>query len=547
MGNKDWLTQKVDDDLKKDEKRRKAMDPEFNLITNWSKFENLALVSAVGAEKEVPQCFETCEWMKDRNFEQPHVLLREHLKLEFNLRILHVRRALRNFFSNIDPTANPIEKLVDSATLSRILYVCMSVEPLPEATRDPAKAVQTVLKTNGHTDFTPGLVKLLGGSGTICRATMMEKALTLLKDTFLKPDEEEVDTTEKKSIVAPVTSYYYNNRRRRHHAGRRTDRPIQILEVPGAARFRVSVTAAQSLGNLCSTAYVTLFRDALGENTITTFTVSAYGGENSTMVEGERCYYCVESTSYYQGCVTAEVQMNVTPITAMKEMILQFTEEQIEKGTPRFALFFLSALFRAQAEGVCDVDDFAQLLIRLLESLEFCQDSDTAQEACRVASRIFNQLPDLKLDMTSPVIGKIKLMINQLETAHEDLRCHGLRDWGSTKLPGAHLQTLLEMLLAAKTALKAPATKKHRTAIYDKNVRDFWNSLDLDAEQILPINVLAEALKAVRLPALEEAEKKKGTDESKEADIVIGALGGDDKQADIVIGPIGGDDKKKPT
>ena len=49
--------------------------------------------------------------------------------------------------------------------------------------------------------------------------------------------------------------------------------------------------------------------------------------------------------------------------------------------------------------------------------------------------------------------NKITKAILQLEKAHESLRTHTLTQWSEGSLPGPHLQTLLEMLLAARRVL----------------------------------------------------------------------------------------------
>src|SRR5690606_383777 len=93
-----------------------------------------------------------------------------------------------------------------------------------------------------------------------------------------------------------------------------------------------------------------------------------------------------------------------------------------------------------------------------LRSLEFAPDRQTAQSIARIATSIFNNWNILPRESENEDINN-KLTTNlsnstaELEIAHEGLRTSTLTQWATGSLPGPHIQTLLELLLAARSVL----------------------------------------------------------------------------------------------
>ena len=113
-----------------------------------------------------------------------------------------------------------------------------------------------------------------------------------------------------------------------------------------------------------------------------------------------------------------------------------------------------------------------RLLLGLLRALPFVQDKARAQQCCRTAAQLFSRWKDIREKLTRADIDDMVQRVAMLERAvsasccwlvahaavvlviqHNKLRRATIINWNQGSVPGPHLQTLLELVLAARRAV----------------------------------------------------------------------------------------------
>jgi hypothetical protein len=144
-----------------------------------------------------------------------------------------------------------------------------------------------------------------------------------------------------------------------------------------------------------------------------------------------------------------------------------------------------------------------RLLLLLLRSLARSTDSNIAQASCRTAIRLFNNWSLLVPSKDSKDGGKSELQaiqnyVTSLETSHAALRTSIMVSWNQGAVPGPHLQTMLELVLAGTRAMaeQSPQTGPAVTASKDVPAYqlEYYNKFRDGRTTISWINCLARKL-----------------------------------------------------
>ena len=71
-------------------------------------------------------------------------------------------------------------------------------------------------------------------------------------------------------------------------------------------------------------------------------------------------------------------------------------------------------------------------------------------QCCRTAARVFSHWQEVGSSDTASVTTDLRQLVGLLQEAHTELRNGALLNWAAPSVPGPHLQTLLELVLAAR-------------------------------------------------------------------------------------------------
>ena len=153
--------------------------------------------------------------------------------------------------------------------------------------------------------------------------------------------------------------------------------------------------------------------------------------------------------------------MQLTPVKRSLQGLLLF-------GNLYSSLYLLDVLNESWSpRSPCGLDAASlhrttMLLLRVLPSVT---DKTTAQLCCSMAAQLFALWKRHRAALGLPQWREIMDEISQLERSYSVLRAQGLAERWNAAVPSLHLQILLELVLAARTAISAQPSDAHATAM----------------------------------------------------------------------------------
>ncbi|ETO26164.1 ubiquitin protein ligase [Reticulomyxa filosa] len=404
------------------------------------------------------------EWFNIMIYQPTHDLLYYVLATDHALCVHAIRRALLSLFIQVS-----LHNIVTPKEFEQILHICLSLRPHPAAELDAVNSMKPM-------DITGRLVRCLrdeqakSDGDRFYLNTLMSCAQSILRNlctnrqVFRKKkgkkgtddpstSQDGDDMTTVKRLIAPV-----HGRTNRHggYNSREEEARVKALlyEWPGTEKLKLIVAGDPSLTNMGTTC-VSVFQDPNKKKLIAKFIVTPFDfTRHVQVIEGNKFYYTVTSTSWYTGCPPAEVTFTVMDLSSD----FGISESEVLEGTIYSALVFINAMLVARVISL-DI-----VLLQLLRSLEHAMDRKAAQAIARIATCIANQwhfIPRLdNKQLSDNVITLIDQSIDHLETSHEGLRLWTLTQWSSGSLPGPHIQTLLELLLAVRSVIPKQSKEK---------------------------------------------------------------------------------------
>eukprot|EP00475_Leptophrys_vorax_P015607 TRINITY_DN2190_c0_g1_i1.p1 TRINITY_DN2190_c0_g1~~TRINITY_DN2190_c0_g1_i1.p1 ORF type:complete len:1987 (+),score=619.90 TRINITY_DN2190_c0_g1_i1:517-5961(+) len=377
-----------------------------------------------------------------------------------------VRRGLISAFVNW-PVSKPISEWLSIEDLGHILNIGLSLIAHPASLIDPEKNVKIY-------DFRTSLLQTLlldqkrVESGYLLRAIRDHCTKIFSDKAVLSPVVKLGEDYKCYSIDAYVT------------CGVGQPGCGYEVRIPGASKltigFYVDSGASWSLNGL----NISIYKDPDCKTLFRTLNYGSVVNQETdppqvTVVPGSYCWIVLSSPGWYQGCNPMAMRLkyannevyppermveSITVLRSLNKVNFDPTEIQNQKEVSN-ALKLVDVL-------MCFKRPFMRnLLLLLLRTFPMITNGETGQNACRAAARIFNHWNEINAiaaesksdDVTfgDQELADLKKIVDGLELTHEAIRNRNVLHWDYTRSSGQsngpHLQTLIELVLAAKSAL----------------------------------------------------------------------------------------------
>ena len=479
--NIEWLDQSLDTDLqpravilKKELKNKKSLDELLNigqiiddektikntydLAQKWNMFEESGLkdldvtpsqlrgrsIKTIDESNSVPMVAGP-KWYNDIYYRPLHALLLSFVYNEHALRVHNIRRALLNIFMNINIGMND-DITLEEFELERMLHVCLSYSPFPANEINPMDSLVPI-------NITGRLVRCLReDKSSIYLNTLLRSSQSSFRNVCRGALIDSIDEEQKecRKFLAPVHA--------RFGQASSSDKTLRVNEFTWkkARRLKIIVSADATLSSL-GTGYFTMYKEKEMNTIIARFVLNAFdNNKHVKIIDSDTFYYTVLSSSYYHGSASASIIVNVLDLSDNYRIL----ESDVLRGTLYSSMIFVNSLLKSK---ITNID---LLLLQILRCLEFVPKRREATALIRLATNIFRDWNTLKHsdnDDNKKLLTEIAVCLDKLEDAHASLRTTTLRQWSSGKLPGAHIQSLLELLLTARVIIKRKTSDDDET------------------------------------------------------------------------------------
>jgi HECT-domain (ubiquitin-transferase)/Concanavalin A-like lectin/glucanases superfamily/SPRY domain len=233
----------------------------------------------------------------------------------------------------------------------------------------------------------------------------------------------------------------------------------QELHMPEFGGMSLNLAVDKQFCRNNSTVGIAFSRDSSGSNPIGRVSLGRYVPKDTISFDTNRVYYSAFSPNFYPG----NAAINISVVIRNQHDRAAIAEKDMLRGTIPTAV--------AIAEIVQQVELRVEptVIAQMMRSLACSDGPDVAHVTCRALISLLDD--ESAVDQTS--VKTLRLWIEMLEHIHARMRTRALLTWHKQATPGAHVQSLVELIIAGRHRLGVtdtipPSVPKYMARAFSK-------------------------------------------------------------------------------